>query len=236
MAASSCRSPDLKVEQEGVVEAEGVDHSHVGAHLHALRMFPHACPPHAEVGRAVVDALGVEAADDVGHVEHAVQVEVVERELLLHQPVAVAALAGHVHAGAVGGKLAVAFLLRGAAHGQAAIGEPHAEAGREPFSHGHVQGGSHAVEELHLLVVVAEEDLSAEAGTDKPVVPEVVGLHFILVVVVHLHHRGVCHDHRGVLLCGCSQEGDGAQRQHKYSFDHIKISFFLARIFLVSSV
>ena len=81
-----------------------------------------------------------------------VEVEVEVVELLLLEPVAVATLARHVLAGAVG----QGPLLRCALYGQSAVHEAHTYARGKPFAHSHVERPAQAVAEVGLLVVVAE--------------------------------------------------------------------------------
>ena len=125
--------------------------------------------------------------------------DIAEVELLLVEPVSVAALSGNLHT------FVVDSHLRGTPGLQAAVHQLHADAGGEPFTHRHVEGGGDVVAEVALTVVVTPVEETAGTDADKPVAAETVRLHTVLVVAV-LHRL-----FGGDVLCQGTAEGHGTE-------------------------
>ena len=116
--------------------------------------------------------------------------EVTHVEFLLLQPVWSTATV-HIDTGSVSRILIfVTRMFRGSFNLQSAVTQPETNSRSKPFAYHHIQCRSDAVTEVTLPVMVTEVNLRTTTRADKPVAPEAVGLHFVLVrTVLHLLFR-----------------------------------------------
>ena len=181
------RAADIQVQVPTGAETECVQYTDVSRGIDPFGILRRFHQTYAGVGNAVVESVLLVSADDVGEVEHGVEMEVVVIELRLVEALApsVYLLTGRMCRSPAGGSL----------DGESVVSEPYADIGREPLADGYVEGRGEPLSERYLLVVVAEEDLCAAAYADYPVAPESVCLDLVFV-------RAVFHGFRdlGILL------------------------------------
>lgn len=143
---------DIEVHVKTATYAETVQHTQVQCHLVSLRRFVDTTVAHTHIRTDVPYTALAVTTEEVPEVEQDIGMDIAEAELLLVEPVSVAALTGHLH------PLVVDAHLCGTLGLQTAVHQLHANARRDPFAHRQVKGRGDAVAEATLLVVITKVD------------------------------------------------------------------------------
>ena len=166
--------------------------------LSCLRVLGNTTYTETHVWDGAVEPVRTITAESIGKVAHHVAGELHISELLLGQPIAVAALAWNLLAGRMD------ICLGRALETETAVADPTSYNRSEPLAEIYVESRRDTVNQLALLVVVTENQLTTALQTDEPVRTRRSGLNTEFVSIISYRLGGVTLDLH-LRLCGCTE-------------------------------